>query len=217
MAVRLRKFNKHTWVALNALKSIPKEGDIFLDNDIDNALLNKFTREYNNIFSENRLPTNESLEEVEFVNREESNNENREDWDRRFGDLADVTKTVFIFGHLDLTQKEFDEHYRPFLDEHVDDPNYYFVFGDSVGCDVLTQYYMFNKIGTKSKRVTVFHSWDEPMHNLGNWKTIAGFTRSDDRDSCMQANSNVDLAWVRPGREKSGTARLLLAREDPDR
>lgn len=216
MAIRLRKFNEYTWVALNALKSIPKDGDIYLDNALDYALSNKFTKEHNELWGCD-IPSNETQAEKDFVNQEESNNENRDEFDRRYGDLVDITKTVFVFGHYDLTQDEFNKHYAPFLDEHIHDINYYFVVGDSVGADTLIQQYFLEHLGRKNRRVTIFHSNHAPAINTGDFKTIGGFDRDQDRDDCMIANSNMDFAWVRPGREKSGTARLLLVRSDPDR
>lgn len=45
MAIRLRKV-KSTWVALCAVESDPKEGDIYLDDGMHHALAGKFARDW---------------------------------------------------------------------------------------------------------------------------------------------------------------------------
>jgi hypothetical protein len=45
MAIRLREV-KSTWVALCAVESDPKEGDIYLDDAMHHALAGKFARDW---------------------------------------------------------------------------------------------------------------------------------------------------------------------------
>ena len=50
-----------------------------------------------------------------------------------------------------------------------------------------------------------------PRNNLG-FKTVGGFESDGERDARKTADSDEDLAWVRPGREKSGTQKNLERR-----
>jgi hypothetical protein len=117
--------------------------------------------------------------------------------------------TYFISGHLDLTQAEFTEHYKPRIDVAIAE-GASFVVGDARGTDAMAMLYLANiRAGTAS--VTVFHMLTEPRHNA-SFPTCGGFKTDDERDAAMTAASNADIAWVRPGREKSGTARNLARR-----
>lgn len=53
-------------------------------------------------------------------------------------------------------------------------------------------------------------------NNIGNFKTVGGFKSDDERDSEMTRMTDYDIAWVRPGREKSGTAKNLMRRTKSD-
>ena len=50
--------------------------------------------------------------------------------------------------------------------------------------------------------------------NLVNkhFKTVGGFENDIDRDSAMTKNSNYDVAYIRKGKEDSGTAQNILRR-----
>ena len=118
-----------------------------------------------------------------------------------------ATKTCFISGHLDLTDEEFEEHYKPKI-ERACSEGASFVVGDAVGTDTKAQEFLL-KLGAD---VTVFHMFEKPRNNIGNQKTRGGYTSDTSRDQAMTAVSNEDIAWVRPGREKSGTAKNLKRR-----
>jgi hypothetical protein len=87
MAIRLREIDG-CMVALCAAKSVPKDGDVYLDDTAHYALMNKFALDFN----ENKLWENgdesDSLPFEEshrlFIEQEESNNPNRELWDRTY-------------------------------------------------------------------------------------------------------------------------------------
>ena len=113
----------------------------------------------------------------------------------------------FISGHLSLTQEEFDTHYKPLIDEKLSH-NYSFVVGDAKGADTLAQTYLFGK----TDRVVVYHMFGSPRYNSG-FPTEGGFQSDEERDSAMTDNSDIDIAWVRKGREKSGTQKNLDRRE----
>jgi hypothetical protein len=114
----------------------------------------------------------------------------------------------FISGHLDLTAEEFAEHYQPQLDAALAE-GAAFVVGDARGADALAQAYL----SGKTTHVTVYHMFERPRHNLGAFPTCGGFSSDTERDQAMTSASTDDLAWVRPGRERSGTARNLQRRK----
>lgn len=117
-------------------------------------------------------------------------------------------ETYFISGHLDVTVEEFEEQYIPRIAEAVD-AGCHFVVGDARGCDIEAQ----RALATLGcDRVTVFHMFDTPRHNVASSMTRGGFRSDAERDQAMTAASTADIAWVRPGREKSGTAKNLKRR-----
>ena len=116
----------------------------------------------------------------------------------------------FISGHLDLTEEEFQTQYVPTLYAMIQ-RNHAFIVGDAKGADVMAQRYLALKAPDECP-VTVYHMHDAPRYNVGNFSIQGGFDSDNERDAAMTADSHVDLAWVRPGREKSGTARNLKRR-----
>ena len=114
----------------------------------------------------------------------------------------------FISGHLSLTKEEFDAHYKPFLDAAVE-ANHSFVVGDAQGADKMSQDYLFSKTG----KVVVFHMFRSPRHNAG-FPTEGGFQTDEVRDTALTNESDGDIAWVRKGREQSGTQKNLDRRAD---
>jgi hypothetical protein len=118
-----------------------------------------------------------------------------------------VEKMVaFVSGHLDLTLEEFDEYYKYRIDEAIAN-KHSFVVGDARGADLLAQSYLF----TRTDRVTVFHMYGAPRHNVG-FETEGGYISDQARDMAMTSRSTYDIAWVRPGRETSGTAKNIKRR-----
>ncbi|MCR9197783.1 MAG: hypothetical protein NXI04_04025 [Planctomycetaceae bacterium] len=114
----------------------------------------------------------------------------------------------FISGHLTLTDAEFDEHYRRLLDRALANGDS-FVVGDARGTDAMAQNYLHGK----TDDVVVYHMFSSPRNNAG-FKTIGGFETDEERDREMTAVSDTDIAWVRPGREKSGTQKNLDRRQN---
>lgn len=86
MAIRLRHIQDRGWIALCAARSIEKEGDIYLDDGQHHALGSKFARDYHEMY-EFDIPCRD--EDLDLVEREESNNPNREEWDRRYKQEAE--------------------------------------------------------------------------------------------------------------------------------
>lgn len=114
--------------------------------------------------------------------------------------------TVFISGHLDLTQQEFDEHYDLQIRLAVL-AGAHFVIGDARGTDTMAQSHLTRH--AKRDDVYVFHMFDKPRNNVGMFPTCGGYKSDDERDAAMTAASDYDIAWVRPGREKSGTQKNI--------
>ena len=113
----------------------------------------------------------------------------------------------FISGHLDLTGNEFALYYVPVLRDALNQRDR-FVVGDARGADKMAQAWLAKRNG----QVTVFHMFEDPRNNVGSFPTQGGFTTDDERDAAMTAASDRDIAWVRPGREQSGTAKNLARR-----
>jgi len=115
--------------------------------------------------------------------------------------------TYFVSGHLDLTDDEFAAHYKPRISAALAS-GAAFVIGDAKGCDALTQR-LLAQAGCLDVRV--FHMFQSPRNNCG-FRTVGGFATDAERDAAMTAASDEDIAWIRPGREKSGTAKNLKRR-----
>lgn len=78
MAIRIRVIDGKT-IALCAARSVAKAGDIYLDDATHYALTRKLARDFNEMFDVG-LPDDE--DETRLVEVEESNNANRETWDK---------------------------------------------------------------------------------------------------------------------------------------
>jgi hypothetical protein len=118
-------------------------------------------------------------------------------------------KVAFVSGHLDLTPDEFQEHYVPKLQKAIAQ-NHNFVVGDARGADALTQGFLAYIL--PKERVKVYHMFDSPRNNVGNFPTRGGFKSDNERDSEMTRMSDYDIVWIRPGRENSGTAKNVERR-----
>ena len=116
--------------------------------------------------------------------------------------------TVFVSGHLTVSDAEFAEHYVPALERALA-AGASFVVGDARGADQMAQRWLSEHGAAK---VTVFHMFESPRCNEGGFPLRGGYCSDDERDAAMTTASTEDLAWVRPGREKSGTAKNLARR-----
>jgi hypothetical protein len=114
---------------------------------------------------------------------------------------------VFVSGHLDLSDKEFDEFYVPKLLSYCKS-GAHFVIGDARGADSKAQIFLRDR---GYPHVVVYHMFARPRINA-EFPTRGGFGSDAERDAAMTLASDEDLAWVRPGRETSGTAKNLARR-----
>ena len=126
--------------------------------------------------------------------------------------------TAFVSGHIDLTEAEFASHYKPRIDAAFA-RGHRFVVGDAAGCDAMAQsnlsLLMAGRQGGPVRRVVVYHMMICPRNNR-DFPTVGGYMSDKARDSAMTAASTYDIAWVRQGREKSGTAKNLRRRQASD-
>jgi len=81
MSIRLRK-TEIGLVALCAARSIPKTGDVYLDDNVHQALSVKFDLDFANTGVLPGVYKNTEVERI--IEREEANNSNRKDWDLFF-------------------------------------------------------------------------------------------------------------------------------------
>jgi len=127
------------------------------------------------------------------------------------GEAMSKENVGFVSGHLDLSEEEFAAHYVPQIDAaraRWCSPGLSFVVGDARGADLLFQRYA----QAQGLSVTVFHMFAGPRNNVGGFPVVGGFATDAARDEAMTAASGFDVAWVRSGRERSGTARNLQRR-----
>lgn len=117
-------------------------------------------------------------------------------------------KIAFISGHLDLTDEEFNEFYIPQIEKSINQ-GHFFVVGDAMGADTMAQKLLANY---NSVYVEVYHMLDYPRNNDNKFNTIGGFKSDNERDTAMTKNSDYDIAWIRPGKEESGTAKNIARR-----
>ena len=105
----------------------------------------------------------------------------------------------FISGHTDLTQEQFDLHYRQKIIDATSDPKSQFVIGDAPGVDFMAQKLLLSILGTDVfNRVNVYYRGDKPYMLVDPLiKTIGGFKSHDDKDRQMTLDSNIDIAYVR--------------------
>lgn len=122
-----------------------------------------------------------------------------------------MSKIYFVSGHRDITFEEFVRHYGPLLHKAVREPGVKFVVGDYEGVDSYTQ--IFFRLQAFRPDVTVYHMGDKPMRHAGWFKCVGGFLTDESRDAAMTSISHEDIAWVRPGKEDSGTAINLRRRQ----
>ena len=119
-----------------------------------------------------------------------------------------MAKTYFVSGHRNITEEEFIKHYEPILWDKINEEAK-FVVGDCDGVDAMAQKYL---KALRAADVKVFHMFEAPRNNTG-FETVGGYTSDEARDSAMTDNSDQDILWVRPGCEKSGTAKNALRRK----
>ncbi len=111
-------------------------------------------------------------------------------------------------GHLTTTREEFEANYVPVLQKALA-AGCHFVVGDASGTDEHAQIWLQNH----NAGAVVYHMFTAPRRNVG-FPTKGGFGDDLRRDAAMTRDSDFDIAWVREGRESSGTAENLIRRNN---
>lgn len=119
----------------------------------------------------------------------------------------------FISGHRDLTWEEFAKWYAPAISRTLSTDNgAMFVVAECDGADRMAQDYLL-ACGVSPKNINVYHMLKAPRYLANhNIPTIGGYTSDLQRDEAMTKNSDHDIAFIRKGRETSGTAQNILRR-----
>lgn len=131
----------------------------------------------------------------------------------------------FISGHLDLTQQEFDDHYKELIDKVLleEKEGVRFVLGNARGCDSLALTYLLTPKGRNSvgdiiplhgHRITVYiYAYPKQReHSIVNQYleyevgVCHGYDTCIERDAAMTKESTHDIVWQRSAEE---TKRLL--------
>lgn len=132
----------------------------------------------------------------------------------------------FVSGHRDITEEEFNKHYVPLLVEILNSNRYAsFVVGDCKGVDKMAMDFLSNAAKNGNIKLTIYHMFDSPRVTPsdipikyidtifnGSVKFKGGYTTDLERDTAMTNDSHVDVAWIRPGRNTSGTAQNIKRR-----
>lgn len=121
--------------------------------------------------------------------------------------------TYFISGHRDLTWEEFTKWYAPAISKVIcTDKEAKFVVGDCEGADRMAQDYLL-ACGVSFRNITVYHMFKAPRYLTRSCTlTQGGFTSDVERDAAMTEHSDRDIAFIRKGKESSGTAQNILRR-----
>jgi hypothetical protein len=130
-----------------------------------------------------------------------------------------MKRVMFVSGHLDTTYEEFCTHYIPKIRQAAEQ-GWAFVVGDAPGTDAMAQKWLADEndllyaMEKPLLDVTVFHMLKAPRYYAScEFQPVGGFNSDDERDGAMTLASDEDIAWVRPGKESSGTARNLARRK----
>lgn len=128
--------------------------------------------------------------------------------------MKDYKNIYFISGHGNITFEEWLINYKPFIDAALKQ-NSQFILGDFRGTDTLSAEYLKDK----TPHVKIIHCFQRPRYkvdtvNLASkyWEYIGGFENDTERDAYMTQNSDYDIAWIRKGKENSGTAKNIQRR-----
>ena len=123
----------------------------------------------------------------------------------------------FVSGHRDLTQEEFDEHYIPLIDKVLKEDIWAeFIVGDWEGCDTIFVEYMISKRSYPDIIVTCVENprikpfGDDLFHYCRTYCKLCN--TYEECDAFMTQESDFDIAWIRPGKEDSHTAKNIKRR-----
>lgn len=123
----------------------------------------------------------------------------------------------FVSGHRDLTKEEFEEHYAPLIETVLKEDMWAeFIVGDWEGCDTMFIEYMISKRSYPDIVVTCVENprikpfGEDLFHYCRTYSKLCN--TYDECDAFMTQESDFDIAWIRPGREDSHTAKNIKRR-----
>lgn len=138
-------------------------------------------------------------------------------------------RKVFISGHRNISEEEFETHYKSKIDHFIHWINHSdsylnspkkltFYIGDCDGCDKMAINYIISKLSRNIKLVIC--SLKEPFEGQidyslcsnDNITVIKEFDTHEDRDTYMTVNTNYDILWIRQNEWGSGTAQNFVRR-----
>lgn len=127
-------------------------------------------------------------------------------------------KVYFISGHRNITDGQFIYYRKRMVEILIEihkNPNNLprFVVGDYHGVDTMMQELLYSLKRTNPIDLIVYHMFEKPRNNIGNWPTIGGFKTDEERDAAMTAISDEDIAWVNPAFLHSGTEQNIMRRK----
>ena len=106
---------------------------------------------------------------------------------------------AFISGHRDLTEEEFNIHYKPVIDNAILNKHIFYIC-DYYGADIMAQKYL-NSLNYSD--VIVAHMLEYPRNYAGDYMLVGGFTSDEERDAFCTGITDYDIAWSRkPGLEQ---------------
>ncbi len=127
-------------------------------------------------------------------------------------------RVVFISGHCNLQDSEFDEFYKPRLVELILDP-VPVVIGNARGADTMSYQYLCLH-GYPVDKITIYHhgsGTSEESYRRRFVKVIKGFPSYTKRDEAMTYASTEELAWVRDPEKSRQLVEASGGRFDPKR
>ena len=111
---------------------------------------------------------------------------------------------------------EFEKNYGSIIKNIVDNNSpgtIRFIMGDYYGVDIMAQNTLMDVFNYPTEKVTVYHMYDKPRNiNPLITQTVGDFKTDEERDYAMSRDSDEDIAFVRWGKFKSGTAQNIIRR-----
>lgn len=165
--------------------------------------LNKFIKPKYQVEKVGNANVNELFNQLNEIIAKEQNQLNKKN------------NTVFISGHRNITEEEFELNYAPTIEMEIENnKDTLFVIGDYYGCDIMAQNYLVDVLKYDPSKITVYHMKESPRNiNKLITNTIGGFQSDEERDCAMTNASYKDIAFVRNYNELSGTAQNILRRK----
>lgn len=127
------------------------------------------------------------------------------------------TGTVyFISGHIDITEEEFNTHYRNRIDLALQNPFSTFVIGDAQGADTLAKNYLGSRID--KTRITIY-TRRSPIQcsELVGFKIKGSFKNHTQKDAAMTRDSDEDILYIRPADIQKQLLEARGIKYDPNR